>query len=80
MPSNERKTDFAVVLTWFNVEQPNLGEGISRPHRDQRTRPYRLRVRRPNEQPMLITLPAPNQREALRYAKNRWPSATVEVA
>lgn len=76
---SERKTDFAVVLSWFNVEQPNLGDGISRPRPDQRTKPFRLKVRRPNEQPMTVTLQAPNKREALRYAQNRWPSATVEA-
>lgn len=79
MPS-ERKTDFAVVLSWFDVEQPNLGDGVSRPMPGQRTRPYRLKVRRANEQPMFITLSAPTRRDALRYAQNRWPGAQVEAA
>lgn len=29
---------------------------------------------------MTVTLPAPSKQQALSYAQNRWPSATVEAA
>jgi hypothetical protein len=73
-------TDWNPVLTW--QEQPpqaKLGPGVSRPRDGQRTRPYRLLVRTRDAQPMRVTLAAPSKRDALRYAKNRWPGAAVEV-
>ena len=41
---------------------------------------YRIRVNEPGARPMLVTLPAETKRHAIRYAENRWPEASVEVA
>lgn len=69
------------VLQWRlpEHEQANLGEGISRPKAGQRTRMYRVSVRFVNARPMTAILAAPSKRDALKYAKNRWPLAVCDV-
>lgn len=69
------------VLQWRLPEhdQANIGEGVSRPKAGQKTRMYRVLVRFVNAQPMTAILPAPSKRDALKYAKNRWPAAACEV-
>lgn len=69
------------VLQWrlTEHEQANIGEGVSRPRAGQRTRMYRVLVRFVNAKPMTAILPAPSKRDALKYAKNRWPMAACEV-
>lgn len=70
-----------VVLGWRNPESElaNLGDGISRPKRGQKTRMYRVRVLFKSARPMTAVLPAPSRRDVLRYARNRWPDAECEV-
>ncbi len=67
------------VMPWQESEQPYLGEGISRPHAKDITRPIRLRVRQGGGPPMTVTMPAINEETALRYAQNRWPECVAEV-
>jgi hypothetical protein len=57
--------------------EPNLGEGISRPPARARTKPYSLVVVHPKSKPMKVILNAPSKREALVYARNRWPDAAI---
>jgi hypothetical protein len=59
--------------------EPNLGPGVSRPKADERTRDYRLWVKRPDMPPMRVLMPAPTKAKAVSYCENRWPNATVEV-
>jgi len=56
------------------------GDGISRPRPKARTREYRLIVYPQGAKPMTWTTQAESKRHAIRYAENRWPNATVEVA
>lgn len=69
------------VLQWRlpEHEQANIGDGVSRPKAGQKTRMYRVLVRFVNAKPMTAILPAPSKRDALKYAKNRWPTAACEV-
>jgi hypothetical protein len=73
-------TDWNPVLLWR--EEPNAakhGPGVSRAREGQRTKPYRVLVRSGNAPAMTVTLQAPTKRDALRFARNRWPDAAVEV-
>lgn len=71
------------MLPWAWRDEPDgskHGEGISRPAHGARTREFRVLVRKPGAEPMAWITQAETKRHALRYAQNRWPSATVEVA
>lgn len=59
--------------------EPNLGEGVSRPKPNEQTRLYRINVKQPGAPLLRVSIPAPSQRKALTYCKNRWPDSTVEV-
>lgn len=67
--------------SWIDDEQlkAKIGEGISRPVEGAKTRKYILLVRLESGQPMRVTLWAETKRHALKYGKNRWPTAAVEV-
>lgn len=65
---------------WHEEEQGSYGEGISRPRHGSRTREFRLIVYPQGAQPMTWITRAESKRDAIRYAQNRWPAATVEVA
>jgi hypothetical protein len=69
------------VLQWRlpDHEQASLGEGVSRPKPGQKTRMYRVVVRFATAKPMTAILPAASKRDALKYAKNRWPMAECLV-
>ena len=69
-----------IVLQWDEPLHGKFGDGVSRPRQGQKTRPYTLLVRQRENRPMRVTLPAPSRQAALRYARNRWPEAEVEVA
>ena len=71
------------MLPWAWRDEPDdskHGEGVSRPRPGARTREFRVIVRKPFTQPMVWITQAETKRHALRYAQNRWPNATVEVA
>lgn len=59
--------------------EPNLGEGVSRPKDSARTRLYNLLVTFSSARPMRMTLQAETKRHAMKYAKARWPEATIEI-
>jgi hypothetical protein len=61
-------------------DQGIYGEGISRPRHGARTREYRLLVYPKGARPLTWITRAESQKDAIRYAQNRWPSAAVEVA
>ena len=69
-----------ICLNWAEEEQGRFGEGISRPKHAAKTREYRLIVYPIGAQPMTWITRAETKRHAVRYAQNRWPGATVEVA
>lgn len=73
--------DWNPVLLWREErqEEARLGPGVSRARDGEQTRPFKLLVRMANAPAMKVTLLAPNRRAALRYGKNRWPGAAVEV-
>lgn len=54
-----------------------LGPGLSRARPNEATRRYRLTVQRPGQPVIRILIPAPSQRKAVQYCKNRWPDAVV---
>lgn len=67
-------------MLWQEPPTPaRYGPGVSRPRDGERTRPFKLLVRRGSEPAMRMTLAAPSRRDAIRYALNRWPGAAVEV-
>ena len=69
----------AYAFTWQEEEQPNLGEGISRPKAKAKTTMFKLLVKPSRSMPMTVLLPAENKAAAVRYAQNRWPQAEVAV-
>lgn len=60
-------------------EQPNLGDGISRPRNPSRAREYRLMITFQRAKPMKVALMAESPKHAIKYASNRWPTAVVEL-
>ena len=60
-------------------EQPNLGDGISRPRNPSRAREYRLVITFQKAKPMRVSLMAESPKTAVKYASNRWPTAVVEL-
>jgi hypothetical protein len=61
-------------------QQSRHGEGVSRPVAKAHTRLYPLRVRQPQQRPMMMTMRAESKAAAIRYAQARWPNAAVEAA
>jgi hypothetical protein len=73
--------DWNPTLQWMEEAQESRhGEGISRPVFQARTRLYTLRVRQPQQRPMVMTMRAESKAAAIRYAQARWPNAAVEAA
>jgi hypothetical protein len=46
---------------------------------NERTRDYRLAVKRAGAPVMKLTIPAPSKQKAILYCQNRWPGCTVEA-
>ena len=69
-----------IALQWGEEEQGVYGDGISRPKHGVKTREFRVIVYPKGAQPMTWITRAESKRDALRYAQNRWPNATVELA
>ena len=55
------------------------GDGISHPKKGVRTKYYRLLIRNKSTAAMKVQLQAESKRDAVRYAKARWPGAIVEA-
>ena len=56
-----------------------LGDGISRPRPGSRTRKYKLIIYPNGARPLTWITRAESKRAAMKYARNRWPGAAVEV-
>jgi hypothetical protein len=54
---------------------PKLGDRVSRPAPNDVVRNYRLTIRFADARPMVVGLNARTKREAIQFAKNRWPKA-----
>lgn len=59
--------------------EPNLGPGVSRPHPDESTRLFKVRVQQPKMPTMRVAIRAATKAKALLYCQNRWPDSTAEV-
>lgn len=68
---NER---YKLSPDWPN---PVLGAGLSRPHAKERTRLYRMEVRREGSPVMRVAIPAATKAKAIGYCQHRWPDCTV---
>ena len=71
------------MLPWQWAEEPGAarhGDGISRPKPGSRTREYKLIVYPQGARPLTWFTRAESKRAAIKYARNRWPNAEVEVA
>jgi len=68
-----------VSFQWHEDEQPNLGEGISRPVAGAASKPFALLVKPLKAMPMKVTLMAETKAAAFRYAAARWPGAEVSM-
>jgi hypothetical protein len=68
------------LLHWREEDNGRYGDGISRPKASVRARPFVVIVYKPGAMPMTVTMRAENKTAAIKYAQNRWPSATVEAA
>ena len=76
-----RKTgkDAGGCFVWNdNDPRENLGAGLSRPMPGDRTNPYALRVRPPQQPPMKVVLMAADLDKAIAYASARWPQAAIQ--
>lgn len=73
-------SEFTTGFRW-NEDEPDakFGAGISRPMTGRSTKLYKLTIKKPASPTMIVTLPAESKRAAIKYAKNRWPAATVEA-
>jgi hypothetical protein len=67
------------ILSWADEVHGNYGPGVSRPKDGERTKEFRIRVVIPGSKPLTWITQAPSQKEALKYAKNRWPLATCSI-
>jgi len=69
----------AVPFSWHDDdEKSQFGDGISHAMPGKRTRKYRLKVHMAASRPMLVILDAENKAQAIKYAQNRWPEATIK--
>ncbi len=64
---------------WIDrADDAAFGDGVSRPLPGVRTRDYKLKVQDLNTTPMVVyPFKAENKTQAMKYAKARWPLATV---
>lgn len=68
------------ISFWDDGVQGTYGPGISRAAEGERTKPFTVLVRQQSARPMKVTLPARTRADAIKFARNRWPGASVEVA
>lgn len=72
--------DFSSLMLWNDERMGSYGPGVSRAREGEKTKPFTVVVRQNAGRPMKVTLQARNQTDALKFARNRWPGAAVEVA
>lgn len=71
-------TNKLLSFTWNEDGYTNrFGEGVSRPKKGARCKLHNLSVENAGGMPMKVTLPAESKAAALRYARSRWPEASV---
>ena len=69
------------LLQWQEDEPQGIyGGGISRPRQGARTKEFRLIVYPKGARPITWITRAETKAAAIKYAQNRWPAATVELA
>lgn len=73
--TQSRGKDCAFKLHWTEDELPNLGDGISRTT-DKRSSLWEISVSFGGGKPMKELIRAVNNKQALKFAKNRYPKAT----
>jgi hypothetical protein len=59
--------------------EPYLGEGVSRPLPNERTKLFNLLVTVEGTNPMKVSIRAATAAKAKLYAKNRWPNSKAIV-
>ena len=69
------------LFQWRNDEEDNAcyGEGVSRPRHNARVKDFTVLERPRGAQPLKWYTRAESKAAAAKYARNRWPGATVEV-
>jgi hypothetical protein len=72
--------NFAGILSWDDSVRGSYGPGISRPREGERTKLFTVMVRQQQARPMKVSLHAKSKTDAMKFARNRWPGAAVEVA
>lgn len=72
--------DFTALMLWEDGLHGSYGPGVSRAREGEKTKPFTLLVRQSTARPMKVTLQAKNKTDAVKFARNRWPGAAVEVA
>jgi hypothetical protein len=72
------KSNYAIPPS-MDGPQPNIGDGISRPLPDERTKLFNLLVTMKGSNPMRVTIPAATAAKAKLYAKNRWPDSNAII-
>jgi len=72
-PEPERK-GFSVVFGWEEEDRPNLGEGISRTSKAG-SKLWDVVVVLNTSGPMRTTVRAMSKAEAIKFSRNRYPSA-----
>lgn len=70
--SNKREASY--VLGWQEDNPPALGEGLSRTS-NPRAVLWRVDVQTGSARPMITTVRASTKTEALKFSKNRYPTA-----
>lgn len=70
---------FVMHVTWGDDDQGTYGPGVSRPKDGEKTKEFRVLVKLPGAKPLTWITRAPSQRDALKYAKARWPLAVSTV-
>lgn len=64
----------------FNLHPERiLGPGQSRPRPGERTKTFNLKVTVNGDAPFRWTIKAPTAKQAVKYAKNRWPGCTAII-
>jgi hypothetical protein len=72
--------NFASMLSWNDGVIGSYGPGVSRPKDGERTKLFTVMVRQQQAKPMKVSLHAKSKADAMKFARNRWPGAAVEVA
>jgi hypothetical protein len=69
------------LFQWRNDEEDGAcyGEGVSRPRHNARVKDFTVLVYPRGARPLKWYTRAESKTAAAKYARNRWPGATVEV-